>query len=385
MPRTKSKKNLLPQEKTLKVLSALQVLGHPRDSKRISMLKEAGFDVSVAAFERSYHSGRLPDTSVVKLGRIENRNYIKRIWKILKAIPILRREIRKNDVVYASGQDMAAMAFIAGMGFSKPIVLEVGDIVDMQLVKNWLGSIVRSVEKFFVNQYKLIVVISPGFLEGYYYGWLKVRTPGLVIENKLESSIVSIQETKSYTPFRDGPLRIGYFGLLRDQWSFDVLSKLAQEMPEKYSIVFAGMLVNPPDLDQKIKGSANMRYFGEYKSPSDLPTLYNQVDMVWACYPVIGENDWNLKWGRPNRFFESCFYKKPTFCRLGAHFANDVDKLNIGKVITTYKLDEVIDEIESVNLELYQEWQRNIGDLPKSVFMYDSETQQLASAIKRII
>ena len=41
----------------MKVVSLLRVLGQPRDSKRISMLQEAGFTVEVGAFQRDYHSG----------------------------------------------------------------------------------------------------------------------------------------------------------------------------------------------------------------------------------------------------------------------------------------------------------------------------------------
>lgn len=372
-------------EGDIKILSALQVLGHPRDSKRISMLLDAGFNVSVAAFERDYHSGRLPGVEITKLGKIENRNYLKRIWKILKAIPKLRREIRKNDIVYASGQDMAAMSWIAGIGCHRPIVLEVGDIVNIQLSNNYIGKVVRQIEKFFVSKYKLLVVISPGFLDGYYYGWLNLKVPGLILENKLEPDTTPLPLPKNdYVPFQDGPMRIGYFGLLRDEWSFNVLKALSERFPGEYEIVFAGMIVDPVNLPDQVSESTNMKYLGEYRSPADLPVLYNQVDMIWACYPSIGNDDWNFKWGRPNRFFESCFYGRPCFARFGAHFAGDVTNFNIGKVLHNFKLHEVIDEIRTIDQETYQQWRLNLEDLPSEVYLYGHENQQLASAIANI-
>lgn len=369
----------------IKVLSALQVIGHPRDSKRISMLQESGFQVQIVAFERDYHKGRVPSEEIIKLGRIENKNYVKRIWKIIKAIPILRREIKKNDIVYASGQDMAFMALIAGVGYHKPIILEVGDIVDLQLSKNLIGKVIRRLEKGVVNQYRLIVGISSGFFDGYYYGRLNVKTPSLVIENKLEQGSIPVYTPSIYTPLKEGPLRIGYFGLLRDEWSFNVLKKLAHDYPNEYVIYYAGMLVNPPDLDKQVEDALNMHYIGQYKSPSDLPHIYDKVDMVWACYTKILENDWNLKWGRPNRFFESCFFKKPVFAREGAHFATDVARFEIGKVIKGYDLSEVVNEIREITEADLKIWKQNLNDLPQDFYTYSSESQELGSRIRKIL
>lgn len=368
------------------ILTLLQVLGHPRDSKRISMLKEKGFTVNVAAFERSYHTGRMPDSSIVRLGYLDNRKYFSRILKFIRAIPVLRRQIKLHDLIYASGQDMAAMALIAGWGLKKPIVLEVGDIVDIQLSERFVGKMVRWIEKLFVDRYNLLVVISPGFSDDYYKTWLKTNTPSIVIENKVEKHFAEPKISgERYRPFIDGPLRIGYFGILRDRWSFEVLSSLAIRHPDKYQILFAGLQWNPTDLEVQIAKYPNMKYFGEYKSPSDLPNIYESVDMVWACYSVIGKNDWNLKWGRPNRFFEGCYFKKPTFAREGAHFAKDVKKHQIGKVIHKYNVDEVIDEIRSIQLEDFMRWQDNLIALPERNYLYTTESEELATEILRII
>ena len=62
-----------------------------------------------------------------------------------------------------------------------------------------------------------------------------------------------------------------------------------------------------------------MTFAGEYRSPQDLPAIYGGVDMVWSCYPEIREEDYNFKWGRPNRFYEGCYFKKPFFCQKRQH------------------------------------------------------------------
>jgi hypothetical protein len=352
------------------------------------MLQKSGFEVEAVAFERDYHSGRLPDCHVVRLGKIANGKYLQRIFKIAKAMPIIRRAIRRNDVVYALGQDVAAAAFLAGLGLGRPIIMEVGDIVHLQLSEGILGHIVRAIEKYMVNLYKLLVVISPGFLDVYYRQWLKVNTPALLIENKLEAAFLNNiipdnkYEPENEKPFSGRPLRIGYFGLLRDEWSWLVLEKLASLRPHDFEIIFAGLPVNPIDIPQRVNEYPNMTYKGEYRSPQDLPSLYNSVDMIWACYPYIKENDWNLKWGRPNRFFESCAFRKPCFARAGCHFALDVKQFEIGMLIDDYIIEDVVEKICHIQSIDLVRWQDNLSRLPKSIYMYTTEDDDLASAIR---
>ena len=77
-----------------KILSVLPLLGHPRDSKRITMLQQAGFTVEAVAFERDYHTGRMPDCKVESLGRIAHGRYLQRILKMVTALPAMRRASR---------------------------------------------------------------------------------------------------------------------------------------------------------------------------------------------------------------------------------------------------------------------------------------------------
>lgn len=378
--------------KSLRILVLLQVIGHPRDSKRIAMLQDAGFEVVALAFERDYHNGRMPDCPVESLGKLENRQYFKRLFKFLAVIPRIRRKAADFDLIYALGQDVAEMSQLATLGMKQKVVMEVGDIVRLQLLPGCVGRIIRYMERIFARHYGLIVVISTGFLVDYYRGCLGVSTPALVLENKLEEHLVNFDFSptpesfkKRGVPFIDRPFRIGYFGVLRDAWSWSVLSELAKRYPDRYEIWFAGKKIVPTDIEQQIEGYVNMRYLGEYKSPDDLFKLYDAVDMVWACYAQIGELDWNLRWGRPNRFFESCFFGRPVFARMGADFAKDVVREQIGCCIDTYLIDDVHKQILAIDENQLAIWEANMKQLPKKMFLYTDETQYLSDAIRSII
>ena len=98
---------------------------------------------------------------------------------------------------------------------------------------------------------------ASGFIDTYYRQWLKASVPAMVIENKLESDFVDEIISKEITkpprarPLVDGPLRIGYFGLLRCDWSWHVLESLAMARPQDVEIVVAGYPMKPVDLPDR--------------------------------------------------------------------------------------------------------------------------------------
>jgi succinoglycan biosynthesis protein ExoL len=377
----------------MKVLSLLPVLGQPRDSKRISMLCELGYVVKVIAFERDYHSGRLPDVPIFILGKIGHGDYFIRFFKIIQVLPKVRSMLKGHDFIYTSGPDMALLALIAGFGLKPKVILEVGDIRNIQLRTDFIGKFVRFLDSRLVNLCKLLVVISPGFKHIYYEQWLQAKIPVLLIENKLEQNKILAKETLSVGKFssyrlqtrKKKVIRIGYFGLLRDEWSLTALEYLASRYLDSLEIIFAGYPIDPiSNLHDRIKKFPNMTYLGEYKSPDDLEDLYGSVDIIWACYPPMNANDWNLKWGRPNRFFESCYFKKPLLVRAGCHCAMEVEQYGIGKLIHGITMEEIFSEFASISYEDISEWTRHMHDLPESVYLYIDEAKNLQYEMERL-
>ena len=379
----------------MKVLSLLRVLGQPRDSKRISMLQESGFTVQVGAFQREYHSGRMPSCPVQSLGKIAHGHYLRRIVKICVALPTLRRLIRASDLVYASGTDMAFAAIFAGFGLGRPIVLEVGDIRKVQVSSGVSGCVTRVLDRFIVNSCKLLVVTAAGFVEGYYRKWLKTKTPTFVLENKLEERLMSLLERSdsaqlvSDPPMKKQPLRIGYFGLLRSDWSWRVLEVMAKAYPDDVKIVVAGFPMSQMDLPARAAKISNMEFRGEYQSPQDLPALYHSVDLVWACYPDPDEHDPNWSWAqsvcRSNRFYESCFFKKPIITIADSGDAVEVERYGLGLLIRDQGIDAIISAIAEITKQDLNKWRRNFENLPRNVYMYGSEVIDFKKIISDLI
>lgn len=369
-----------------RILSVLPVLGQPRDSKRVTMLQSAGFHMRVAYFDRRYHKGRTPNCEAVCLGELSHGKYLKRIIKIMIALPRLRRMIRDCDLVYASGPDMAYMALLAGAGLKIPIVLEVGDIREIQLMKGVIGNLIRRVDRLFLMQCALLVATTTDFIQEYYRKWLKADVPSFVLENKLERTVTEtysgrVRGLEPGVIGKERPLRVGYFGLLRCEWTWEVLKKWAGERPNEVEIVIAGFNLIGADIGEQVKGHDNIRWLGEYRSPEDLPDLYGSVDIIWACYHYIHEDDWNLKWARTNRFYESCFFQRPIIARSGSSDGKNVKAYDIGMTVVEHQADNVIQELAAIDDRVLRSWGANLKLLPTNVYSYTTEENELKERI----
>ena len=376
------------------MLIILPVIGHPRDSKRVSMLQEAGFEVTGLAFEREYYKGRMPTCEVLTLGKIQNGEYFKRLFKIFIAIPKVRKAIRGCNVVYTSGPDMAFLAILANFFLKKPVVLEVGDIQKGQIEASLKGQIIRLFDKFTINRSSMLVATASGFITGYYRKLLKSDTPAIIIENKLDS--IFFKETGVDTlllkpSMPDRPLHIGYFGVLRSNWSFEVLEYLAMHFSDNIKIYIAGIPAIDMTLFNRVISHKNIEYLGKYKSPEGLPNIYKNVDIIWACYPDPTFENTNPLWRwaqlvcRSNRFYESCFYQKPIITLKNSGDGVEVEKHDIGLIIENQEVEAVVKSVMNVSRENLKQWKINIGNLQRKVFLYTDEVEKLKISIKKLV
>lgn len=374
-----------------RILFLLPVNGQPRFHKRIQGLKESGFHCQALYFDRPYFEGKKLPCSAKSIGRTKQGAYLRRLYEMLLAVRIVRQHIEKVDVVYAFGLDMLLLARWASRREGRVIIYEIGDIRRIQIASGLVSKVVRIVERYTVLASQMLVVTSPGYLEGYYRPLLKREMPCMIIENKLQSPVVyGWRDTrnlflKNGIPLVDRMLRVGYFGLLRCEWSWKVLEMLAGRYPGEVQIMVAGRPLNPPDLVRRAEALSNVKYFGEFRSPDDLPRIYDSVDVIWGCYPRPMREEKNWLWARTNRYYEACFFRKPIIALFGSADAHEVERYNIGMSVEGGDVAKTVDLIvNTIPLE-YRLWLNNLANLPKEVFLYTTEHRQLAEKIRKLI
>ena len=308
----------------LRVLCVLPLTHDVRIARRVDMHHEAGTHVEAVAFERDHLGGRLPDCPLELLGTLLHGRLLRRVPRLLKSARRVRAAMRRNDVVHAFNPDMALLALVSGIGLGKPVVVEVADIREVQTAEGWVGRAVRALDRITLEHCQLLIVTSSHYFR-YYWDWLRVKTPCLVLENKHRASFCDqVQAIDSFGvpnyTVKDGPLRIGWFGRLRDGWSMQVVDTLTRLSPSQISFVIAGSL-SPPvgDLPNLLAVNSGIEYLGPYSHPEDLPALFNAVDMVMACYsPEVPSG-----WSRSNRFYDACLFGRPLIVRAGCADADE--------------------------------------------------------------
>ncbi|RYE49439.1 MAG: hypothetical protein EOP24_03145 [Hyphomicrobiales bacterium] len=363
-----------------RILSLLPVLGHPRDSKRVAMLRKEGFEVEVAAFTRPYHRGRMPEGNVTVLGSLEHGRYLRRAIKMIGAIPALRQKIKNADVVYASGPDLGLFAHVAGLFVGRPVIVEIGDIRKIQVARGFVGLIARTLDRVSTGRAALLVSTAEGFVRDYYRRWLGVQTRAIVIENKLEPGLARGTPNESIS----SAFTIGYFGVLRCERSWQILEMLAEERPD-VSILVAGIAIGPADLPERAERLPNVRWLGEYRSPDDLQSLYSQIDIVWACYPFPSRGEQNWKWARTNRFYEACHFQKPMIVLAGSGDHEVVDAKQLGLAIGLESVEDDVRTVSQISAADLEKWRLNLRALEPSTYTYLNEARDLRIAIDQIL
>lgn len=364
-------------------LFLMPVLGQPRYAKRISMLQAEGVGANALYFERDYHSGRLPTCSISGLGKVEHGRYFKRIFTYLSSLPQIRRHAKKSSVIYTFELDLAFLAFIATVGLNVKQVVEIGDVREVQTSNSVFGRILRLLERALINRVSLLVVTAPRFYSEYYIKWLGVSTKCVVIENKLDLASLS-DKPRPVGSVGNYVIRIGYFGLLRCNWSADSLLRLASEFPDKFSVVLAGRWMLDESLLEKFKGLDNVSVLGEYKSPKDLNYIYSQVDVVWSCYEPLGDKVSNLHWARTNRFYEALYFNKPLIARSGSSDGDFVSENNLGLALgSDCNLTNSLTPLSKITAQQVLVWLDNIKNLHPSCFLYTDEVKQLLNELDK--
>lgn len=357
------------------------------------MLQSQGFEVNASAFKRDYHKGRVPDCHVNYLGTLGKGRYARRLWTYIRTIPLLRTQTRHSDVIYAFGLDLALLALICNLTRKKVLVLEVGDIRRIQVRQNWQGRVMRLVSQWLYHHCNLLIVTAKEFATDYYSAGKPPPVPYLVIENKLEMGEAKLKNSATEPLQSEAILRIGYFGLLRSEWSYAVLGEYARRNPDSVRILVAGAVQEGQQSFEDFISLQNVEYFGPYKSPQDLPELYGQVDLVWGCYPEPEPLDakpnpawtWAQSVCRSNRFYESCYYRVPVISMANSGDGKVVDACTLGPVLSSDHYEYIEARLNSITRQSMVAWRQNIENLPESVYCYTNEDKLLATAIKRCI
>lgn len=289
--------------------------------RRISQWRYAEFAVSAFAFSRERQSAHRR-SDYIDLGYIEHQSRLARLLTLpLACFRIFRsrRRLRGARLLIARNLDNLCLALVARMLWASDasLVYEVLDINPSCTSPDRWGRVLRTLEKWFLSHIDLLIVSSPHFTECYYQNRLGYRGNWFLFENKVPKFANlprpgAVLSHGRREPGERARWRIGWFGYLDDQRSWNSLKALAEALPNKVEIYIRGLPYTNFDMNGFLADVArleNVTYGGGFSNPEDLAEIYGSVDLIWS----IDCNDLsaNSKWLLTNSIYEAGYFGKP--------------------------------------------------------------------------
>lgn len=351
--------------------------------KRIKALINQGLSATVVGYEREdYFGDNLPCTTV-NLGFVDSGSYLNRIIQFIQDFFIIKKYINKASVVYAFGLDMAFISRVILCLFwkQKPKLLyEIGDIRSIMVSNNLKGRLSRMIESWILNGTSYLVVTSDAYVNSYYNKYYDYDNNKIfVIENKLEENTSFVNKKSDKTEINDRPIKIGYFGRLRCQYSWEAIKYLVESTGYRFEIILRGVNAGISDFENEISLYENITFKGPYVSPQDLTDIYSEIDLVWGAHYHA---DNNFLWARSCRFYESLLFNKPLIVQQGTYDERIINNYNAGITVDIRTPFLNLGNLINLDLNMVKALKNKVKKIPEDLYLYTDEHKKLAKLIK---
>lgn len=356
--------------------------------KRAQQFIDHGFDVNVFGFDRKrYNADYRPEWPHVLLGKTADGRYLQRVRALLGALPALfanRDRYAGASVYYARNIDQLSLALLARWiaGNRGAVVYEVLDIPPILMSGGIAPALLRWFERRCLRRVDLLALSSPAFHRNYYDAVQGHRGPWFLVENKLHPSIAHATRPAVQRPVRDGrPWVVGYFGLIRGEETFALITRLAERLEGRVEFRFRGALttVDGGTFDAAMKSHPNMSYGGPYQPHDDLEVMYRDVDFAWAI--DLEHTDHNSRWLLPCRFYEAGYFGVPCLAVRDFEVGTMVERHGIGFTFDAPLEDRLVRFFEEMTVERYRAVGDQLAGMPEETFVAGDDMARLCGML----
>jgi succinoglycan biosynthesis protein ExoL len=357
--------------------------------KRVQQFMDFGYRVTVFGFRRArYNTGYQPPWPNVPLGFTTDARYWHRLRALFRAIPALfahRDSLRRAAIFYARNIDQLLLALLARLiTFSPaPVAYEVLDIPPILMRRGLVPGLLRAIERLCLRRIGLLVLSSPAFHRNYYAAVQKYRGDWFLLENKLHPSISSQPLPVRRIVEGGRPWVVGYFGLIRGEATFSLITRLAERLQGRVVFRFGGILttVDQTKFDEVLRRCPNIVYGGPYLPQQDLEQLYRDVDFAWAL--DLEHTDHNSRWLMPCRYYEAGYFGIPCLAVHGFEVGNTLERHRIGWTFDVPLEDSLIRFFERLTPADYERIRGRLRSVPRNMFVAGDDVAQLCAILAR--
>jgi succinoglycan biosynthesis protein ExoL len=309
--------------------------------RRVRVMRDGGLDVCGFMMRRC--DNVLVEWENVDLGRTRDGAFLQRMARVFSGARIAakaRDKLALADVIYARNLDMLACAFLARRHakLETPVIYESLDVHRLLTREDFVGRILRRLERSLLRRTTGLIVSSPGFLRNHFEKHYAGLFRAFVVENRLAAGSSFGPRPEPSKPCRGSEvqatkLRLGWVGILRCKRSFDLLCELADAYPDTLEIKLHGRPARTEIkiFEPEIAARQNMTFHGSYRSPEDLVEIYDGLDLVWAG--DFMEAGYNSSWLLPNRLYEGGYFATPSLAPSGTETAAWIERHACGMTL----------------------------------------------------
>ncbi len=380
--------------------------GDARVKKRVAALQAQGWRVKGYMFHRIRDKvDEPPFWENVELGVTENRQYLKRVFRLLFSLCILwqhRAALREASVFYVVNTDNALLALAARWmarrpGGPAPLVLELADVQPAMLGQGLRGKVMRTVERFVLRRTALLVTTSPGFVKNYFTPLQQFTGPVFLLENKVypsmgiaapgpaQSDPAASLAPPTRLPARGGkPWVIGLFGAFRCRRSIEMMRELAARFPDRLHFYLRGYPsgTDAAAIADLLRGLPNLEWGGAYQYPGDLADLYGRIDFNWTF--DFADAGANSAWLLPNRIYEGgllgCSALADASTETGQWVAGNAAGWTFGEPFES----TLATFLENLTESEWQEKQAACAQLPRSLTCGEADYAALSATLTKL-
>lgn len=243
----------------------------------------------------------------------------------------------------------------------------------------------RWLERRVLARCQLLVVSSEAFLENYFHAVQRYQGKSFLLENKWSSEQMSALTRKRPYELPTGHeprWTIGWFGNIRCPHSLEILTELADALPQRVRIYIRGCasLLGEQQLKDVIRDRENMVFEGEYCAPRELPVIYSNVHFNWCVDLCGGKNSF---WLLPNRLYEGGYFGIPALAIASHETGRVVRQRQLGISLETPIAKHLGDVLSNMTCEDYERLRRRIESLPAANFVDRGDLTRLMRTVSQ--
>jgi len=370
---------------------SIAVFGHDATestiNKRVRAFQKHGSRVIGFMFKRIRAGvAHTPGWENIELGTTVDRSYLARLPRLVVGLVRTlanRDRLRQCDIIYARNIDMLLLAVLAQALLHRraTLVYEVLDIRQVFIGTSIVSRLFRFIERRLMSQAALLVVSSPDYMTAYFDPVQRYQGPWHVLENKLD---IAGATTRRAAPAPPGPpWVVGMFGVLKCARSLDLLTALAEALPSRVVVHLRGTPsesdIPASRLEQVARTHANVHYFGPYRNPADLESIYGAIHFVWAADFLDPDN--NSKICLPNRLYEGCYHGAVALGDRGTATARRIEQDNLGWTLPEPLGESLPAFIRALTPEQYDAKRQGVIACPANQFLDENDTGDMLRRI----